>query len=64
MDGKLDRDSQYRMCALECAVNRASQDGGIDNPSVDVLILAETYYGWLGGKSETEKPTLERFKKG
>lgn len=59
-ESKLDRDSAYRICALECAVNRAAQDGGINGDGVDVLGLAEAYYGWLGGKSETEQPTEEK----
>lgn len=59
MDGKLDRDSAYRMCALECAINRAGQDGGVEG-GFDVLGTAEIYYGWLGGKKEVEQPVEEK----
>lgn len=58
-----DRDSTYRIAALYNAVGRAGQDGGLENTQVDVLLLAEVYYGWLKGDKETEKPVLEGFKK-
>lgn len=61
-NSRLDRDSQYRIAALNSAVVRAGQDGGISNDPIDVFGLAETYYGWLRGEVETEKPTLEKLK--
>ncbi len=57
---KLDRDSTYRITALECAVARAAQDGGIHNEKIDVLNIAEVYYGWLVGKTEVQKPIQEK----
>jgi hypothetical protein len=60
---RLDRNSHYRITALQCAVQRAGQDGGLNNETVDVLAFAEIYYGWLTGKAETEKPVLEKIKK-
>lgn len=59
-EGKLDRDSLYRIAALHAAVARAGQDGGLSNQEVDVLAIAEVYLGWMSGKAETVKPKPER----
>jgi hypothetical protein len=58
---KLDRDSTYRITALQCAVDRAGQDGGIQGDAVDVYGLAESYYAWLKGEkdTDTQKPEAE-----
>ncbi len=56
---KLDRDSTYRITALQCAVKRAAQDGGIHNEAIDVLNIAGVYYSWLVGKEAIE-PKVER----
>jgi hypothetical protein len=41
---RLDRDSAYRITALQCAIARAGQDSGIAGDAVDVFNLSEQYY--------------------
>jgi hypothetical protein len=60
---KVKRDSEYRIAALQAAVRRAGQDGGIEG-TIDVLVLAEVYYGWCLGKESAEKPAIEKMLKG
>lgn len=57
---QLDRDGSYRIAALQCAIQRAGQDGGIQSDRVDVYSLAEKNYAWLTGKNvDTQKPEEE-----
>lgn len=58
-DTKLGRNSAYRIAALQAAVTRAGQDGGIQGDKVDVLIIANVYYQWLTGNAELRDPILE-----
>lgn len=59
---RLDRDSSYRIAALNNAINRAAQDGGLSGGEVDVLGLAEIYYAWLTGEVDIKIPDVEELK--
>lgn len=54
LDSKLDRDSVHRVNALRCAVKRAGQNGVVSENPIDVLALAEIYYGWLTGEEQAQ----------
>lgn len=58
---RMDRDAIYRIAALECAIARAGQDGGIHSEEVDVYGLAEKNYAWLRGDKDvdTQAPEAE-----
>lgn len=59
---KLGRDSEYRIAALQAAVARAGQDGGLEG-KIDVLAIATTYYGWLTGNDDLKDPLYEKANK-
>jgi hypothetical protein len=55
------RDSSYRIAALNAAIDRAGQDGGIEG-GLDVLAIAAVYYQWLTGDENLKDPVLEMEK--
>lgn len=59
---QVERDSYYRVSALDAAIARAGQDGGIEG-GIDVLALGEVYYNWLMGEDTLEKPALDEMRK-
>lgn len=61
-DLKDERDSTYRIAALQAAVARAGQDGGLEG-HIDVLALGNTYYQWLTGKVDLKDPLYEQAHK-
>lgn len=51
-ENKKNRDKDFKIAALTCAINRASQDGGIQNDRIDVFSYADMYYDYLTGKTK------------
>lgn len=62
---RLDRDSVYRIHALNNAVNRAELHRSMKNDNSEVLAYATVYYNWLKGDGHSvDEPKAEELNKG